>query len=80
MSEYDDREELIEAYNRRLKYLKRQKALFGISTPPEIHIENEDITAQIEKLQSEQEAQAIGCCLLMILATITIASAGLCYF
>ncbi|KAA3655948.1 MAG: hypothetical protein DWQ04_32500 [Chloroflexi bacterium] len=49
----DDCRKLIKNYRRRLQILKENKALQGISTPPEILLEIEDIESEIEKLKEE---------------------------
>ena len=41
-------DELSRTYRRRLRYLEQREALLGVSTPPEILIEAEDIRGKID--------------------------------
>jgi len=51
MSRQDDVQKLIQIYTRRLQKLQEQQAVHGLSTPPAILIEIEDIEQKIEMLQ-----------------------------
>lgn len=53
MSRADEIKKLIYERQRRIQILKEKEARFGISTPPEILLEIEDIEAKIEELQRE---------------------------
>jgi len=53
MSRKDDVQRLVAIQQRRLQILKEQRAKFGISTPPHIAIEIEDLEQEINKLQAE---------------------------
>ena len=55
MPRRDDIQTLIALYNRRLQKLREQAALKGISTPPEISLEIEDIEAKLAGFQAELE-------------------------
>lgn len=55
MSRRDDIQKLIVLYNRRLQKLREQEALKGISTPPEILIEIENLEDKLAGLQAELE-------------------------
>lgn len=52
MSRQTDIQNLIRTYNRRLQILEEQKAYQGLSTPPYILMEIEDIKAKLEELQA----------------------------
>lgn len=56
MSRREDIQKLIVLYNRRLQKLREQEALKGISTPPEILIEIEDLEDKLAGLQAELES------------------------
>jgi len=53
MSQADDLKTQIRIYQRRLQKLKMQEAMYGISTPPQVSIEIEDIETEIKKLEQE---------------------------
>ncbi len=53
MSRQDDIKQLITQHQRRLQKLKEQRASFGLTTPPHILMEIEDIEAEITKLHAE---------------------------
>ncbi|KAA3655950.1 MAG: hypothetical protein DWQ04_32510 [Chloroflexi bacterium] len=53
MSRQDDIKQLVTQYQRRLQKLREQRASFGLTTPPHILMEIEDIEAEIAKLQAE---------------------------
>ncbi len=55
MSRQDDIQKLISNHQRRLQLLQEQQALRGLSTPPDVVIEIEDVEAQIQALQAELE-------------------------
>jgi len=50
-------EKLLRTVRRRLRPLQEQAALFGPRTPPEVHIEIEDIQAEIVKLETALKAK-----------------------
>jgi predicted nucleic acid-binding Zn-ribbon protein len=48
-------ETIIREHRRRLQILKQRKAQLGITTPPEVLTEIEDIESQLEELQQTQK-------------------------
>jgi len=56
MSELTDLQKLITTYSRRLQKLREQAAMFGLSAPPHILLEIEDIAEKLQTLQAELEA------------------------
>jgi hypothetical protein len=56
MPRRDDIQKLLLLYTRRLQKLREQEALKGISTPPEILIEIEDLEDKLAGLQAELES------------------------
>jgi Tol biopolymer transport system component len=49
-------EDLLQTYQRRLRALEKQKAIFGPRTPPEVDIEIEDTQAEIAHIESQLSA------------------------
>ena len=58
MTRRDNIQRLIVLYNRRLQKLREQEALRGISTPPEILIEIEDLEKKLAGLQTELKTES----------------------
>jgi len=56
MPQQSETEELIETHQRRLQILKEKKATLGISTPPEVQMEIEDIEKAIKDLREKQKS------------------------
>jgi hypothetical protein len=56
MSQQVEIQQLILKHQRRLQKLKEKEATFGVSTPPEILIEIENIESKIKNLQEELKA------------------------
>ena len=53
----EDAQKLIERHQRRLQKLQESRATQGISTPPEVLTEIEDIERELGKLRGQLEAQ-----------------------
>ena len=57
MPQQNDIQKLITQHQRRLQKLRERQAKQGISTPPEVLTEIEDIEAQIDRLRAELEIE-----------------------
>jgi len=53
LDETEHKQVLLKNFMRRVQILQQQAARYGIATPPEVTIEIEDLTHQINQLQSE---------------------------